>query len=365
MKRLRSSVIAVLLILCMVALSACGGSASSAAPAASPSQADSSAPAQTGGSGTPDETAAASGQTYKIINILRLAGDSYWDTIARGYTQFGEDTGHEIINISPTESDAAQQLTILQDAIAQQPDAITIVPISNDACEPLLKQAMEAGIVVITGEGVGMENHDWDLAGLNTENYGNHAMDELAKAMGEEGEYMLMAGSLTNSGHMSRLNQMIKRQEELYPNMTLASGEIVAPTAGTADSHLALFKEMLTTYPNIKGIFAHESTAQAALAVEEAGKIGQVSVMGYCMPDEAGQYLESGAMTLSIIGDPVAKGAATCALAVKVLDGEEIVDGIDLGYVGFDAAVVDVDKKSVQANGFIDINKDNYKDFDF
>lgn len=322
------------------------------------------APVNTTNASAKEEDETQPQKKYKIINILRLAGDSYWDTIARGATNFGNETGHEVINMSPTEADAAAQITILQDAIAQQPDAITIVPISNDAVEPLLKQAMDQGIVVITGEGVGMTNHDWDLAGLNTENYGNHAMDELAKAMGEEGDYILMAGSITNSGHMSRLEAMIKRQKEKYPKMNLVT-DVVAPTAGTADSALSLFKELIVTYPNLKGIFAHESTAQAALAVEEAGKAGQIAVMGYAMPDEAGQYLENGSMTLSIIGDPVAKGSATVALAVKVLDHEEIKEGMDLGYTGFDAIVVDKENKSVQANSFIDITKDNYKDFDF
>lgn len=333
-----------------------------------------SAPAKTQTTAAPVSTtsaAADAGQEaqpqkkYKIICIQRMAGASYWDTLAKGCSQAGEDLGQEVINMSPTESDAAAQIAVLQDAIALQPDAITIVPVSNDALEPLLKQAMDQGIVVITGEGVGMTNHDWDLAGLNTENYANHAIDELAKAMGEEGDYALMAGSLTNSGHMSRLEAMKKRQEELYPNMHLVSGEIIAPTAGTADSALALFKELIVTYPDLKGIFTHEKTAQAALAVEEAGKLDQITVMGYATPNEAGQYLASGAITLSIVGDTIAKGAATVALAVKVLDGEEVVEGMDLGYTGFDSIIVDKENKSVEANSFIDINKDNYMDFDF
>jgi ABC-type sugar transport system, periplasmic component len=301
---------------------------------------------------------------YTIYVILRIEGDSYWDNIARGSKIAGEDTGHEVICSSPTDFDAAAQIAILQDAIAQKPDAICITPIENDACEPLLKQAMDQGIVIITSEGRGMENHDWDISAVNTPNYGKHAMDVLAEGMGEEGEFILMTGNLTNTGQMSRLEAMKERWEEAYPNMTMAT-DIVAPTSQTADAALSFFKELLVTYPNLKGIYAHESTAQASLAVEEAGKIGQVTVVGYSMPDEAGQYLENGSMYRSIVASPVSRGSAQVILAIKCIEGVEIVNGIDLGYMGFDAIVVDTELKEVTGNSFVDITKDNYKEYDF
>ena len=41
----------------------------------------------------------------------------------------------------------------------------------------------------------------------------------MAASMNEEGEYIMMAGSLSNTGHMSRINAAIEYQEANYPNM--------------------------------------------------------------------------------------------------------------------------------------------------
>jgi simple sugar transport system substrate-binding protein len=46
-------------------------------------------------------------------------------------------------------------------------------------------------------------------------------MDELAKAMGEEGEYVCMVGFLTTASHNEWADAAIARQKEKYPNMKL------------------------------------------------------------------------------------------------------------------------------------------------
>ena len=58
----------------------------------------------------------------------------------KGVKQFGEDFGQDAFQIGPTVSDAALQVQIIEDLIAQGVDAICVVPNSTEALEPVLKK---------------------------------------------------------------------------------------------------------------------------------------------------------------------------------------------------------------------------------
>ena len=93
------------------------------------------------------------------------------------------------------------QAQVIQDLIAQGVDAICVVPVDPGAIEPVLKQAMDAGIVVVTHEGASQQNTMYDIEAFNNTEYGAFIMDNLAQAMGEEGVYTTMVGHVTNASH--------------------------------------------------------------------------------------------------------------------------------------------------------------------
>ena len=64
--------------------------------------------------------------------------------------------------------------------------------------------------------------------------------------------------------------------------------------------------------------------------------------------------------------DPADAGYALASLAAKILDGEEIVDGIDLGVVGYESMQFSsVNPKVLEGAGWVVINKDNVDSFGF
>lgn len=70
-----------------------------------------------------------------------------------------------------------------------------------ESLEPVLKQAREAGIVVIAHEGASLTNVDYDIEAFSNSGYGAFIMDNLAEAMGEEGLYTTMVADVTNASH--------------------------------------------------------------------------------------------------------------------------------------------------------------------
>lgn len=325
----------------------------------------------TGGETTAEKTETAaegqgageSGGPYKMFVVLRQIGDAYYDTIGNGAVAWGKANGQDVSYVAPTDYDAAAQIALIQDCIAQQPDAILCAPVSNEACEPVFKQAREAGIIVIVNEAEGMTNVDWDLEYLASKPYAEAWVELMASHNGGKGDYICMVGSLQNAAEMARCQNAIEYAKEHYPEMNLVT-DIVEPANDTADAHLSLFKELLTTYPNLKSIFSAQSVAQAALAIEEAGKVGECYASGEAIPSEVHQYIENGSAG-SIVADLSVCGGAMAALAVRMLDGEPIEEGMDLGIFGFDSCYVDAEKKLVEANDMLVVTEENHKDFNF
>ena len=172
--------LALVMALCMIlALCACGQQPAADAPAADAPAAD--APAA-------DAPAADDKDVPKIVYVAQVIGQAWWDYVRVGVEQWSKDTGYEVIYKGPTEVDAAAQIQILTDVISQGIDILCFSPVDPDACEPILKEAREKGIIVISTEATGMENIDFDVEAFDEAGMGGFLMKNLAEQMGEEGE---------------------------------------------------------------------------------------------------------------------------------------------------------------------------------
>ena len=308
-------------------------------------------------------TPAAVAKQYTIVNVPKVAGIAWFDRMKQGVERFAADTGHNAYQVGPSRADAALQVQIVEDLIAQGVDAITIVPFSVEALEPVLKKAREAGIVVIAHEASNIQNVDWDLEAFENEAYGARLMDLLAEAMGYEGEFATFVGSLTSKSHNEWIDGAMKRQQEKYPNM-----KVVAERLECYDDQTVAYnkmKELVMTYPNLKGIQTCASTAPpgAGLVLEEMGLVDEIAIVGTSLVSAAGPYLESGAVNWIGFWDPAEAAYAMNVLAVHVLEGKEIHEGMDLGVPGYNN--LKIDGKVLYGEAWIFVNKDNMHEYDF
>src|ERR1700734_162413 len=93
-----------------------------------------------------DLTTKATGKTYSIATVVKVDGIAWFDRMRDGVKQFKSDTGPDTWEGGPSQADAAAQVQIVENLIAQGVDAICIVPFSVEAVEPVLKKAREHGI---------------------------------------------------------------------------------------------------------------------------------------------------------------------------------------------------------------------------
>ena len=336
-------------------LAACGGSAAKSEPAAASGEAASTA----SGAGSKD---------WKIALVPKDSTNAWFVRMETGVKKFAEDTGLNAFQKGPAKTDAAQQVQVIQDLISQDIDALCVVPVDPAALEPVLGEAMDKGIVVIVHEGSSVENCDYDLEAFANDQYGAFIMDNLAKAMGEEGTYTTMVAHVTNASHNEWADGGVKRAEEAYPNMTLLADEDRVESEDNSEVAYNKTKELIKKYPDLKGIMGTSSkdAPGVARAIEELGLKDKFFVSGTGMPNECRQFVEDGTLSAITLWDPADAGYAMCSLATKVLEGEEIKDGLDLGLAGYENLQFDAENPKVLiGSGWIVIDASNIDEYDF
>ena len=302
-------------------------------------------------------------KSYEIVTVVKLEGIAWFNRMAEGVAGFKEASGHNATTIGPVSADAALQVQMIEDLIARGVDAITVVPNSPEALEPVLKKALDAGIKVIGHEASSLKNVTSDIEAFDNGAYGEHLMKALAEGMGEEGEYAVFVGHLTAKTHNEWVDAAIAYQEAHYPKMTLVGGKVESNEQ--QQTAYAKTKELLRTYPNLKGIqgSAGEDVVGAALAVEEAGLEGKVTIVGTSLVSVSGPYLEAGTISMISFWDPAKAGEAMNKLAVMAIEGQAVKTGDDLGIPGYND--VKVDGHVIYGQAWEDVTSANMGDYNF
>ena len=301
--------------------------------------------------------------TVTIPMIVKISGIQWFDRMEEGVNEYAQETGEDVYQLGPAQADAALQVQIVEDMIAQGVDAIAVVPFSPEAMEPVFARAQEQGIVVVTHEAPSQQNVSYDVEAFRNREYGAYLMDQLAECMNEEGEYAVFVGSLTSETHNDWVDGAVERQQEAYPDMTQvgSKNETYDDVGQAADAA----REVLRAYPDIKGFQGSASTDVAGIGqvIEERGLEDQTCVMGTSLPSIGGQYIETGAVDAVFFWDPALAGYVTLDVANKVLNGEEIQTGDDLGKPGYES--VTVEGKVIYGQAWVTVTEENLADYDF
>jgi simple sugar transport system substrate-binding protein len=335
--------------------------AACAAPAAdAPADGGDAAPADSG-----EAMVDAADLTFAIC--VKSIGANWFSRLEQGIIEWSEETGGTAFLCGPSKGDPAAQIGILDEIIAQGVDGIGNVPFGVEEHEAVHKKALDAGIPVVLHEAPFAKNATYDVEAFDNCAYGAEMMDELAARMGEEGVYVSFTGSLTNDTHMAWQNCAYDRQLEAYPNM-----ERLGLYESKEDTEISyqIFKDLLKTNPEIKGMTGSSAGDVVAIgrAVQEAGLTDEIHVVGTSIASYAGELMATGDIDLSMAWDPKDAGKAMCVVLEKVIKGEEITDGMDLGVPGYNAVTVAPNEAGtmiITGSAWIKMDADNMGDYPF
>ncbi|MBB3111491.1 rhamnose transport system substrate-binding protein [Paenibacillus phyllosphaerae] len=298
---------------------------------------------------------------FTIGVVPKLVEIPYFNLVEEGAREAAEHLGAELIYKGPPIADTAQQINIIQELIEEGVDAIAVSANEPDKLLPTLLKARSQGIKVITWDSdTYREGRDFFVNMVDDEKLGRHLLDTLAWNTGEKGEFAI----LTGQSKAATLNEWIKwmkvQQEEYYPAMKLVE---IAATDDDPQKAYEAAKRMLAQYPNLAGMIGNSSVGPpaAAQAVKDAGRTGQVKVVGLSLPNLMAPYLADGSAQVATLWSPKKLGYLTVVLAVQMLEGNPPQDGMTVANVG----IIRVNGDVVVMGDPVDFTEENVNQYDF
>ncbi|WP_020613984.1 autoinducer 2 ABC transporter substrate-binding protein [Sediminispirochaeta bajacaliforniensis] len=304
--------------------------------------------------------AAGDGTTKTVVMIVKQS-DPWFDDMALGIEQLKKDTGMNVYVQVPASGDPSLQISIMENLIAQNVDAICIVPNDPKSLIPTIKKARDAGIIVVTHEAPDIAEYvDLDIEAFKGEEFGALFGEALGKALGGKGQYAGFVGGLTMTTHMEWYAAATQKIASDYPGMQNISKEPYEDS-NSIDTAYSKTVEILKAYPNIKGFFdcsAHGVGISQAL--KDKGRT-DLKVVSLAVPSMSSNYIKDGSMSTGFAWRPADAGYATAAAALMLINQETIETGTDLHATGYE----NVTREGNIAYGFAPLeftpeNVDNY-----
>jgi len=357
-------VVSVLMIVAML-LTACAPAAATPAP----EQPAAEQPAAEQPTAVPPAAEQPAAEEIVIATVVKSIAFNWFLRMETGVLQFGEDHGVKTFMEGPSQVDSAAQVSLIEDLIAQDVQGICNVPFGVPENEPAQKKAIDAGIFVVGHEAATAKEGtlNYDVEAFDNCSYGEEMLKEMATRMGEKGKYIQFVGSLTNASHMEWMDCAKAYAEANYPNI-----EFVARYESKEDQEVAYntMKDVLKTYPDVKGVLGASAldVVGAGRAIEEANLADQTAVVGTSIPSYAGELLKTGAVDLAMAWDPATAGYACNQVILKLINNEEITDGMDLGVPGFEKIKLVTGENGVPViygSAWIKMDPSNMDDYPF
>lgn len=288
--------------------------------------------------------------------VVKIGGIPWFNAMEDGIERRAEELGVEAEMIGPVSADPALQVQAIEDLIAKGVDVIGVVPNDEAALEPVLKKARDAGIKVISHEGPGLENVDWNFELASAEGFGEAHAQLLSEKIGDEGgKYAVYVGSLTVPLHNAWADAAIAWMQENRPDL-----EMVGDRYGVAenvDDSRSTALDLIAANPDLKGFLAFGSQGPicAGRAVEERRKTGEIFVLGPFSPGQGRKMIHNDVLSGGFMWNPAQAGEVFVSLGKMLADGEEITAGTEIPGLG--TVEPDVEGHDIITDNLLEINE--------
>jgi ribose transport system substrate-binding protein len=259
--------------------------------------------------------------------VLTLT-NPFFKVIADTITARAGEHGFDVIVVSG-EFDVARQQNQVKDFIVKGVDAIVLCPCDSRAIGAVIREANGEGIPVFTADIACLDPTAHVVCHLATNNYGGgkQAAEAMIEALSPVGGKVV----ILDFAQAESCNLRVKGFREVIDEHN-AKGkaviDIVAtlPGDGQKDKGYKAAEDALQTHQDLAGIFAinDPSALGARAAVEKAGKIEQVKIVGFDGQLEGKQAIKEGKIYADPVQFPDRIGELTVDMILTYLDGDYV-----------------------------------------
>jgi ribose transport system substrate-binding protein len=280
-------------------------------------------------------TAPASAKDFKIGYSVFWGTNPFLVTMVSGARKAAEEWKTKGVNVdlivtNGGDNDKAKQVSDLEDLSAQGVDGVLIFPgDSVMVTDPIKNIYNKQGIpVVITDIGVRAGSY---ISLIITDNLkgGQQAGDYMASLLPKGSKVITLDHAPTNDNGQTRRKGFEERAKEL--GLDVLPRQPVAFL--TLDASRQAMEDLLVSEPDIKGAFAfNQLVLQGAYqALQQAGKAGQVKLVGFDLDPVSFQMVKDGKIDGLVVQDPYRMGYEGMNIVLTKLTGGEVKNFVGLG----------------------------------
>jgi len=273
-----------------------------------------------------------------IAVIPKGTTHEFWKSIHAGSNKAASElsaqgTDVEVIWKGPLrEDDREQQIQVVEGFAAQGVSGIVLAPLDNRALVRPVEDAKRAGVpTVIIDSGLESEQFVSFVATDNRKG-GTLAADRMGQLLNGKGKVLVLRYAEGSASTTEREEGFISQIKAKFPEIELVSTNQYA--GATRDTAKRASENLLQTFGDVvQGIFTpnESSTAGMLLALEDIGKAGKVSFVGFDSSQRFIDALNAGQLHGIVVQNPFNMGYLGVRTMVDNLLGKPVEKKIDTG----------------------------------
>lgn len=275
-----------------------------------------------------DKTSSSKDKKEIIIGAAMPVFDDKWlSYLYDGIKEYDKKHDDVEVNMVDAKNDSGKQFSQVDTFITQGVDAIIINPVDTDAVEPMVDAANEANIPVIVvnrDPGKKVLKKIFAYVGSESLEAGTIQMEKVVELLGGKGNIGLINGTLGQESVVKRTQgnkDIVKKHSDM---------EVIREASADYQraAGMTLMENWIQTGDQFDAIVANndEMAIGAIMALEEAGKRGDIIVAGIDGTIDALQYVKNGKLNVTAFQDAFGQGTAAIETAMIAVKGEKIED---------------------------------------
>src|SRR3954453_7683073 len=269
------------------------------------------------GSSSGSSSSSSAKKNYKMTLIAGVKGDEFYITMNCGAQEKAKELGVTLDFQGPDKFDAGLQTPIVDAVAAKSPDAILIAPTDTKALfAPIPAAAQNSKIVLVDTT---LEDPSMAVSQIASDNIegGKEAGRTLLDLIGGKGKVMVVnvkPGISTTDQRGQGFEEAVKGK----PGVEYLGQEYSQDDPSIAAD---IVTATLAKHPDLKGIFAANlfSAEGSATALRQAGKLGDVKIVGFDAGPKQVKDLKDGLVQALIAQKPADIGSQGVEQAYKAL----------------------------------------------
>jgi ribose transport system substrate-binding protein len=215
-------------------------------------------------------------QTASLKIGVSLAGYStdFWSSYVAFEKQAATKYGVSLVGPISSNGDAGKQATQIRTLISQGVNALIINPVDSAAIAPTLAYAASKGIPVVSVDVAPTKGKVYMIVRADNILYGQAACNYIGSHSKGSGHVAMLEGDLASINGLDRKNGFLTCMKAKYPNLKVVEYATKWDTPTAVNDA----KTALSTYSDLKGIYAHWSGPVPGIIAAEksAGKFTKV-----------------------------------------------------------------------------------------